>query len=101
MEEMLVSGSEVLDGLQYESFAQIDVEFDDSDPLGLEQGEEVLVWPTDSGSTHQDSGALIGLNSKEIVLQRKTADSRFDIRIHFPRLNFKVVSAAHVQQTKL
>ncbi|EFE37189.1 hypothetical protein TRV_08157 [Trichophyton verrucosum HKI 0517] len=101
MEEMLVSGSEVLDGLQHESFAQIDAEFDDSDPLGLEKGEEVLVWPTDSGSTHQDAGALIGLNSKEIVLQRKTADSRFDIRIHFPRLNFKVVSAAHVQQTKL
>ncbi|KMQ43651.1 Glutathione S-transferase, N-terminal [Trichophyton rubrum] len=101
LEEMLVSGSEVLDGLQHESFAQSDAEFDDSDPLGLEKGEEVLVWPTDSGSTHQDAGTLIGLNSKEIVLQRKTADNRFDIRIHFPRLNFKVVSAAHVQQTKL
>ncbi|EFR00962.1 hypothetical protein MGYG_03964 [Nannizzia gypsea CBS 118893] len=101
MKETIVSGSDVLEGLRYESFAESEAEFDDSDPLGLQKGEEVLVWPTDSGSTHRDAGTLIGLNSKEIVLQRKTEDNQLDIRIHFPRINFKVVSAAHVQQTKL
>ncbi|EEQ33837.1 conserved hypothetical protein [Microsporum canis CBS 113480] len=68
--------------------------------LGYKKGEEVMVWPTDSGSTHKDAGTLITLDSKEIVLERKTADTLFDIRVHFPRINFRVVSAANTQ-TKL
>ncbi|KAK2868017.1 hypothetical protein FQN49_003245 [Arthroderma sp. PD_2] len=101
MEKVVVSGSDVLDGLQHESFAEEEGKVDESDPLGLRKGENVTVWPTDSGSTHRDTGTLVTLNSKEIVLQRKTADGRFDVRIHFPRINFRVVPAAKARETNL
>ncbi|KAF3479710.1 uncharacterized protein GIQ15_06686 [Arthroderma uncinatum] len=101
MEKVVVSGSDVLDGLQHEAFAEEEGKVDESDPLGLRKGENVTVWPTDSGSTHRDTGTLVTLNSREIVVQRKTADSRFDIRIHFPRINFRVVPAASSRDSNL
>ena len=39
-----------------------------SDPLGLEKGQDVESWPTNSGSRHHDRGKLASLTSEEVVL---------------------------------
>lgn len=60
--------------------------------LGLKKGDSVLVFPLDSGSTHKDSGALSGLDGKEIVFETK-ADLQGSpvIQVHAPRHGFRIV----------
>lgn len=89
-----LTGRQVLEQLHMMSstpFAEPEGDVDASDPLGLQRGEEVLVYPTDTGVRHRDRGRLVTLNAEEVVLQRATADGRFEVRIHFPRTNFRVV----------
>ena len=86
-------GEAVLNGLGHATFFEAGGGVDENDPLKLQEGQEVVVWPTDFGASHRDSGKLVGLNSREVVLQRKTEDGRFDVRIHFPRTNFRIVPA--------
>lgn len=88
-----VSGEEVLNGLQDATFVEAEGGVDENDPLKLQMGQEVVVWPTDVGTSRRDSGRLVELNAQEVVLQRKTADGRFDVRLHFPRTNFRIVPA--------
>lgn len=88
-----VSGEEILKGLGDATFAEAEGAVDENDPLKLQKGQEVVVWPTDAGTSHRDSGRLVGLNAQEVVLQRKTEDGRFDVRLHFPRTNFRIVPA--------
>lgn len=71
-------------------------EVEQSEPLvkalGLKRGDNVVVYPLDSGSTHKDSGALLGLDGKEIVLETKTnIQGSPVIRVHAPRHGFRIV----------
>ena len=63
---------------------------DEEDPLGLKAGEEVEVWPLDSGFNHREHGLLVGLNQDEVVLNTKTELRGEEIRLHFPRTNFRI-----------
>nr|OQO19946.1 hypothetical protein B0A51_11112 [Rachicladosporium sp. CCFEE 5018] len=62
---------------------------DSSDPLGLQEGAEVQVCPTDSGTSYKDRGKLVKLTRDEVVIAVKTDDGS-EVRIHAPRWNFKV-----------
>lgn len=68
----------------------------DSEPLvralGLKKGGGVVVYPLDSGSSHKDSGALLSLDSEEVVFETK-ADMPGSpaVRVHAPRHGFRVV----------
>jgi hypothetical protein len=64
---------------------------DASDPLGLQQDQDVEVWPTDSGFRHRDRGSLISLSEDEIVIA--AGSSGKDVRLHFPRMGFRVAAA--------
>lgn len=70
---------------------------DERDPVGLSKGQEVIVHPTDSGVTHKDRGALVGLGGDEIVIEVKT--EKGTVRVHAPRHGFRVLAAQ--EETKL
>ena len=62
------------------SFADKELGVDPTDPLGLQQGTEVEVYPIDSGSNHHDRGRLIGLNEDEVVLSIQAKEK--ELRLH-------------------
>lgn len=69
---------------------------DETEPVvgfhGLRKGSAVAVWPTDTGSSYKDTGRLVGLNSKEIVLETETkTEARGQgVRLHAPRHGFRI-----------
>lgn len=69
-------------------------EIDAHDPTGLKAGDAVTVWPTDSGSSHRDSGRLLTLTPHSIAIAKRTkADEKLEIHLHAPRWNFRVGKA--------
>jgi glutathione S-transferase len=68
-------------------------EVDGSEPIvrvyGLEKGQRVEVWPTDSGAGHRDRGRLVGLGADEVVWETDAG-----VRVHAPRHGFRVQPAS-------
>ena len=62
---------------------------DEMDRSGLKKGAMVEVWPTDSGFSRKDRGRLVGLNTREVVIEGKTEDGK-EVRIHAPRHGFRI-----------
>ena len=63
---------------------------DGDDPLGLTEGQDVEVWPTDTGFRHKDRGRLVGLTGNEVVIEVQSKVGGKVVRIHVPRGGFKV-----------
>lgn len=82
-------------------YADSDIGIDTKDPLGLNKGDLVQVWPTDSGFNHRDEGRLIGLSQDEIVISIQTEDTIAPIHLHCPRTGFRVVAVKTDGQSKL
>ncbi|KAL9112818.1 MAG: hypothetical protein Q9227_002895 [Pyrenula ochraceoflavens] len=59
------AGQRILSLPYTESEAQVDPQ----DPLRLQKGDQVEVWPIDSGFRHHDQGRLVGLNADEVVIE--------------------------------
>lgn len=81
------------------AFVQSEPEVNVGDPLGLEHGTEVEVFPTDSGTKHHDRGRLIGLNEDEVVLSVQTQGR--ELRFHYPRTGFRVKAVRPGSHAKL
>ncbi|PQE04697.1 glutathione S-transferase protein [Rutstroemia sp. NJR-2017a BBW] len=79
----LVSGS---------SFAESGEVVDAKDPTGLQQGQEVEVWPVDSGMNYKDTGKLVGLTTEEIVIESHMKDGE-KVKVHTPRHGFRIRAA--------
>ncbi|KAM7212667.1 hypothetical protein V8F06_011955 [Rhypophila decipiens] len=68
--------------------------------LGLERGGLVEAWPTDTGVGHRDLGVLVGLDGKEVVIEKVEtkgwsggnveSDGKGNVRVHLPRHGFRV-----------
>ncbi|KAI1177707.1 glutathione S-transferase [Nemania sp. FL0916] len=58
------------------------------DALGLHKGMPVKMWPTDYGSSHKDTGKLVAMDDKEIVMETKGPLGH--VRIHAPRQGFMI-----------
>jgi len=65
-------------------------EIDSLDPLELQKGDEVEIWPTDSGFNNKDRGKLFALTPKEVAVTCKTREGQKDINIHYPRANVRI-----------
>ncbi|KAF1988774.1 hypothetical protein K402DRAFT_351203 [Aulographum hederae CBS 113979] len=65
---------------------------DPTDPLGLKAGEEVLVWPIDTGASGRERGALVRLGPGEVVVRKGNG-----VLVAFPRWGFRVVRAGKVE----
>lgn len=58
---------------------------------GFGRGEEVRIWPVDSGVRHKDRGRLVRLDAEEVVVERQLGEGgKGNIRIHAPRHGFRV-----------
>jgi len=62
---------------------------DETDALGLKEGQEVEVWPLDSGMNHRDRGSLGKLSTNEVMILIQSRSGK-ELRLHFPRHNFRV-----------
>ena len=65
--------------------------FDEDDVLGLKRGERISIAPTDFGFTHKDVGSLVGLTENEVVIESPVPGDQGILRLHYPRINFKIL----------
>jgi len=84
-----IKGPEAVKQISSSEFAESEAEVDPEDPTGFKKGQEIEVWPIDSGFNHKDRGKLVGLSGKEIVIESKTKEGKM-VRIHAPRHGFRV-----------
>lgn len=84
-----LDGRATADNILTADFAEPKVSVDEQDPLGLREGTEVELYPTDWITEHRDRGRLVGLGLDEVTIAVK---SRGDVefRVHAPRTGFKV-----------
>jgi len=68
-----------------------DVTVDSNDPLGLQAGAPVEVFPVEGGGgyTHQDRGRLVKLTKDEVAIAVESQSGE-EMRIHAPRWQFRV-----------
>jgi len=74
----------------------------ESDALGLKRGQRVTIAPTDFGFTHSDEGVLVALGRDEVVIEvdvtKETGNGK--LRLHFPRLAYKIVPVEGAEKQK-
>ncbi|KAK7908501.1 hypothetical protein PG985_015804 [Apiospora marii] len=91
-EPATVSGDEAAKLVFGAAFAEEEGAVDGGNPVvvaeGLQKGDRVRVWPTDSGSGHKEAGTLVSMTLKEIVLEAQGKGGK--VRVHAPRHGFKV-----------
>ena len=85
-----LKGADAVNFVTKAEFAEPDGQVDDSDPLALKRGQDVEVWPTDTGFKHRDRGRLVALTMKESVVATQSDVGAKEIRIHHPRTNFRI-----------
>lgn len=85
-----LKGDAALQRIAEASFAEQESAVDEQDPLGLKKGAEVEIWPIDTGVRHRDRGRVAGLTRDEVVLSVKSEAQGKEIRVHFPRTNFRI-----------
>ncbi|KAK8055399.1 Thioredoxin-like protein [Apiospora rasikravindrae] len=85
-------GDEAAKAIFGSAFAEAEGSVDGSNPIvvaeGLKKGDRVKVWPTDSGFGHKESGKLVSMSLKEIVVEVQGKED--SVRVHAPRHGFKV-----------
>ncbi|KAI9736806.1 MAG: hypothetical protein M1818_005857 [Claussenomyces sp. TS43310] len=84
-----IKGPEAVSLITSSEFAEADPTVDPKDAIGLRKGQEVEVWPIDSGFNNKDTGTLIGLTASETVIETK-AENGQTIRVHAPRHGFSI-----------
>ncbi|EHK98465.1 hypothetical protein M7I_5709 [Glarea lozoyensis 74030] len=84
-----IKGAEALRISSDGEFAEAEGEVDGNDPLGLKKGQEVEVWPVDSGFSYKDRGRLVGLDGNEVVVEKVNGEGK-SVRVHAPRHGFRV-----------
>ncbi|KAK3370226.1 hypothetical protein B0H63DRAFT_402434 [Podospora didyma] len=88
-----VSGDEAHKTILESAFNEANVGVESSEPIaqfhGLKSGHSVELWPTDSGSSHRDTGKLVGLGGKEVVVETDAG-----VRLHAPRHGFRLRAAS-------
>lgn len=89
-----LDGSSMRDRVLNAKSTSESVSFEPNDPLKLQHGEEVEVYPSDYGQTGKSTGVLVGLTATEVVIR-----NRLGIHIHFPRWNFSIVKSGAVHQS--
>jgi hypothetical protein len=89
-----IKGTEALELSSSSDFAEGEGEVDSNDPSGLKKGQEIEVWPIDSGFMNKDQGKLVKLDGKEVVIERENKNGK-NVRVHAPRHGFRVRAIAN------
>ena len=90
---MTLKGADAVKFVTQADFAEPEGQVDDSDPLALKKGQDVEVWPIDTGFKHHDRGRLVALTLKESVVATQSKVGGKEVRIHHPRTNFRIQAA--------
>lgn len=93
-----VKGEDVVSYMQNARLFESTGDVDANDPLALEGGQEVEVWPIDTGFSHRDRGTLLTLTPNEVVIGKETKVGGQEIHVHMPRWGFRI---ARSKGTKL
>lgn len=96
---MRLKGADAVEQILAAEFAEAEESVDQSDPLGLSKGEDVQVWPIDSGSKQKDQGRLVSLTSKEIVIAKTSKVGGKEIHVRTPRHGFRIAKAKATADT--
>jgi hypothetical protein len=94
-----LKGDDAVQRILNATFAEKEPSVDSADPLGLQHGMEVEVFPIDSGSRHHDRGRLVGLTKDEVVLNVQAQGT--ELRLHYPRTDFRIKAATSGGGSKL
>ncbi|QDS69554.1 hypothetical protein FKW77_007861 [Venturia effusa] len=92
-----VTGAEVMEYMQSARFVDSAGCVDINDPTGLRAGDEVEMWPIDTGSSHRDRGTLVTLTPHEMAVAKKTKIGDQEIHVHMPRWGFRIAKARAVE----
>lgn len=64
----------------------------------LKKGDEIELWPVETGFRHKDRGVLVQLDGREMVLERDLGEGgNGKIRIHAPRHGFRAKKLAEAK----
>ena len=85
-----LKGDDALQRITSAEFSEPEGQVDGNDPSGLQKGQQVEIWPIDSGFRHHDVGTLVAMDETEIVLSTQSSSGGQEIRIHCPRTNFRI-----------
>lgn len=96
-----LKGADAIKQILAAEFAEAEGSVDQNDALGLRKGEDVQVWPIDSGFKHKDRGRLVSLTSKEVVIAKASKVGGTEIHIRTPRHGFRIVKATADAAAKL
>jgi len=90
----LLSPEETIKRIEGAEYFEAEGEVDPADPLRFEKGQIVDVFPTDmaSGFVHRDTGSLVNVSVMDVCIAAKTKNGK-EVRIHFPRTNFRISKA--------
>jgi hypothetical protein len=88
-----IKGPEALRVSSSSDFAESEGEVDLKEPSGMRKGQEIEVWPIDSGFSNKDRGKLVKLDGKEVVIEKNNKDGK-KVRIHAPRHGFRLRAIA-------
>jgi hypothetical protein len=85
-----LKGEEVAQYMQTARMVESAGEVDANDPTGFKAGDEVEIWPIETGFSHHDRGTLITLTPDEMVIAKKTKVGGKEIHVHAPRWGFRI-----------
>lgn len=81
-----LKGTEAAQQILSAEFAETEKDVDPVESQStLRKGDQVEVFPTDSGSSHHEKGTLVSLMGNEIVIRLDNG-----VRLHTPRIGFRV-----------
>ena len=95
-----LKGPEAAAQIGSSEYAEPEGTVDSNDPSGLQKGQEVTVWPIDTGFNNKDHGKLVALSLSEIVIESSTQEGKI-VRVHMPRHGFRVRASENGQSSKL
>lgn len=89
--QVKVNGEDVVKYMQTAKFAESVGEVAANDPLGLKPGDEIEVFPIESGFQNRDRGTLLTLTPNEVVVGKKMNAGGSPIRVHYQRWGFRII----------
>lgn len=94
-ERPVIEGEEAAKRIIGSEFGEKAAIVDESDFVQVKKGSQVESWPIDdhSGRKNRESGELVGLTHREVVLEKNIPHEGTTIRVHLPRWNYRVESA--------
>lgn len=88
-EPTLIDGPTAANQVLGSRFAEEASGVEEGDPLGLERGVQVELYPSDWGTEYRDTGRLVGLTSEEVTIAVQSSSS-IEFHVHAPREGFKI-----------